>query len=606
MSISCCHKIAGLFLSVTLMVVAIANAGDNPKESISFWKKNYTELKSEDDLRAAKANEIFDRLVNVAGSRPGVILKLYITKTEPLNERLPISLPDGSVVVSKRDLDICYRDSTHGDDRLAFVLAHEIAHQLNNDFWHMKFFYAVEKYSSKGEIDLKEILGVTGEGEEDPKRLQSKELMADSQGIIYASMAGFNTTAIVVEDDKFNFFEEWIKAVDPTYLERISPDSSHPTPKQRAEAVKARLNQVLDSVDFFTLGLLYYQAGEYRKAASAFNEFLKFFPSREVYHDLAACYHQIGLKEYQMWKKEPFPFKLSITIDPSTRATRGATRGKGINVHEALFEENIEKAIGLYQKAISLDPVYYVSHNNLGCALILKEDAYKAVSVLQDALKLKPDSAEVLNNLGAAYFYAENLAKAKESLAKSRKLDPAYTAPLFNLARLAKEEKNGTDVEEYCRAYLKLDPVSPWAKQLQTALSPKDEEQPTPAAVVKVTESILGLEIGFDDEKVPPEWGKPSTKEGMLEGIPFRISTYSNRVMTVSVDNSIELIAALDGFTGKSAKDIAIGCAKNEVTSAYSAATQVLNMTQGITWLYTSHRIALQLRGNKVVSWLLF
>jgi tetratricopeptide (TPR) repeat protein len=606
MDISNCLKIAGLFLCVTLMVVTMANAGDNPKEYISFWKKNYAELKPENDLRAAKANEIFNRLVNVAGSRPGILLRLYITKTEPLNERLPISLPDGSVVVSKGDLDICYRDSTYGDDRLAFVLAHEIAHQLNNDFWHMNFFYAVEKYSSKGKFDLKEILGVTGEGEEDPKRLQSKELMADSQGIIYASMAGFNTSAVVMDDEKVNFFEEWIKAVDPTYLEQINPDSSHPTPKQRAEAIKARLNQVLDSVGFFTLGLLYYQASEYRIAASAFNEFLKFFPSREVYHDLAACYHQIGLKEYQMWKKYPFPFKLSMTLDPSTRATRGATRGKGANVHEALLGENIEKAIGLYQKAISSDPSYWASYNNLGCAFIMKEDAYKAVSTLQDAHMLKPDSAEVLNNLGVAYFYAENLAKAKEKLIKARNLEPAYSAPLFNLVKLAQREKKDTDVEDYCKAYLKLDPVGPWAKQMLAALSPKGEEEPVPTTVSKITESILGLRIGSDDEKVPPEWRKHNTKEGLLEGMLFRINTYLNRVITVSEDNKIKLIATFNGFVGKTAKGIAIGCTDKEVTSAYGAANQVLDLTQGPTWLYFSHGIAIQLRNNRVVSWVLF
>lgn len=99
--------------------------------------------------------------------------------------------------MSKETLDLCYRDEKWGDDRLAFVLAHEIAHQLKDDFWHLKFFQEVR-------------------GSE-PLRL-AQELQADEYGIVYASMAGFNTDAIVTEDDQVNFFADWIQEVEATLI----------------------------------------------------------------------------------------------------------------------------------------------------------------------------------------------------------------------------------------------------------------------------------------------------------------------------------------------------------------------------------------------------
>jgi uncharacterized protein HemY len=99
-------------------------------------------------------------------------------------------------------------------------------------------------------------------------------------------------------------------------------------------------------VELYHLGVLFYQAGEYPKAILAFQAFLKYFPSREVYHNLASSYHQLAWKHYQAWKGgEGLPFKLSMTIDPSTRASRVSLRGGTGNQPADLFNENIEKAV---------------------------------------------------------------------------------------------------------------------------------------------------------------------------------------------------------------------------------------------------------------------
>jgi hypothetical protein len=111
---------------------------------------------------------------------------------------------------------------------------------------------------------------------------------------------------------------------------------------------------------------------------------LPFFPSREVYHNLASSHHQLALQYYRLWKHDTqvIPFKLSLAVDPVPRASRIALRGHAPQNEKPadLFHEHIDKAIAFYQTAISLDPSYVLSYNNLGCALIMKADWYKAIA----------------------------------------------------------------------------------------------------------------------------------------------------------------------------------------------------------------------------------
>jgi Zn-dependent protease with chaperone function len=131
-------------VAILIVTIATSTAVANLKERIDYWRNNYEELTGADDPRVDRAHEIFKRIVDAAGKQPGVVPRLFIAKRDPLNVSLPIAIPDGWVILSKGTLDICYRDPGLGDDRLAFVLAHEFAHQLKGDFWHMQFFQALE------------------------------------------------------------------------------------------------------------------------------------------------------------------------------------------------------------------------------------------------------------------------------------------------------------------------------------------------------------------------------------------------------------------------------------------------------------------------------
>jgi tetratricopeptide (TPR) repeat protein len=593
-------------MAVLVLTACNAPVAANPKERLEYWRQNYQELLPTEDARAARAHDIFHRLLHATGQKPGVMPRLYITRSDPWNIPAPIALPDGGIILSKGALDICYHEPARGDDRLAFVLAHELAHQLKDDFWHMKFFQAIEVSKARSpqpNANLEEILRMARLTDD----VQAKELQADQHGIVYASMAGFNTNAIVTEDNTVNFFQDWVRTLDPSRLRGVRADRPHPSPQQRAEALKVHLRQILDKVDVFNVGLWFNLAGNYPKAILAFEDFLHFFPSREVYHNLAASHHQLALQYYQLWKEDAWalPFKLSLAIDPVARAGKVALRGvDGTGKPAELFHAHLAKAIEFYNTAISLDTSYALAYNNLGCALILQGEAYKAIAVLQDALKITPNSPQILNNLGVAFFYAENPRQAKAHLTRAAELAPAYSAPIFNLGQLAHDAHQEAEAQRYWLAYVQLDPVGPWANRVRQRV-PQAPPPPQLAAAPQVPEAVMGVTVGAFADEVPASWGGPRKSQLTLEAQPFTVARYPHVVLTLSKDE-IWMITVLDGYTGTSAKGIRLGSAAQEVLARYGPPAQVVEMTQGESWVYEAQGIAFQLREHQVTSWQLF
>lgn len=590
-----------LIMFVTGVPLAAGSATDNPKNRIDFWQNNYDELKPANDPLSAKAHQIFERVLNAAGSRPGILPRLFIVNIESNLIPLAIAIPDGSIIISKKILNICYQNPQRGDDRLAFILGHEIAHQLKEDFWHLRFFQL--KYSENKDA-LKKIQSAVQQAD----KILAKEIQADEHGIVYAAMAGFNTRAIIGDDSKNNFFEYVAAAQDPVYVKGVHTDTTHPSPKQRAVIVKSRLMQVVEKTDLYELGLLFYQAGEYEKAALFFNEFNKFFPSREVYHNLGTCYHQMALKYYREWKPEAarLPFKLSLAVDPVTRAGQIQLRGSGREKDsETLFKEHIEKALKFYKTAIDQDPAYELAYNNLGCALLIQGQVYKAIGVLQDAYKLNPLNPHALNNLGVAFYQAENPAKALKYLNLANQIDPGFGAPFFNLGKIAHIENNDKDAGEKWLAYLDIDPYSSWAQTIRQALSL--ESTPQKSTFDSKTRRQPALEVGAYEDEVPKDWNVAvQSKEYPLGEYPFKVSRYANEYMTVSQDDEIILIAALPACRDTTPEGLKNGAAQEKVAALYGPPENQVITSKGISWLYPEKGMAFLIQNKKMSSWMLF
>jgi len=608
-----------LFLTVILFFQLQATAAvlPNTKERIDYWRNNYSELSVKDDARVEVARSVFKRVLQAAGNRHGIHPRLHILAQDPLNISLPISIPDGWVIISKSVLDMCYQQKRGAEDKLAFILSHEVAHLLEDDFWHMSFFNAVDTSKKKGTSNpdiLDDLITIVGSAD----KIAAKELRADENGILFTSMAGFDVNQIISKDIKTNFFRQWEALLD---INRISNNNHvlksgvrksnvHPSTEQRTAAVLARLQQIADQAELFQLGLLFYQAGKFDLAVNAFNEFLRYYPGREVHHNLAASYHQLALALYMpshgknSRAYDRLEFKYSIAVDAHSRASQLIFRGS--DQENKLYKEYISNAINYYQAAIKQDSNYLLSYQNLGSAYILNGEPFKAIAILKDGLEIAKQNTVTLNLLGVAFYFAENSKKALDYLHTAQKLDANYSDPVFNLGKIAQLESRNSDAQRYWKKYLSLDSNSYWTNLLKTKYSIGNPASQQRGIAIVTSEKLMDLQVGNYSDEVPGVWGKPHTNSYPLKETPFVSANYKNGVTTVAEGDEIRMLVAGSEYKGRSNRGITIGDKAHNIVKIYGQPSLSLSATHGKSLVYPDEGITFQVRNNKVVSWVIY
>jgi tetratricopeptide (TPR) repeat protein len=603
---SIARLIAVLLTTILTSGVLHASLVPDPKERVEYWRLNYTELSPANDKRVVQAQAIFERILNAAGSRLGVHPRLLIIKEDPLNITLPVSIPDGWVILSRSVLDLCYKNSTSAEDKLAFVLAHEIAHLLDDDFWHINFFNAIDISRSRGVSDesvLNQIKGIIGEAD----KVAAKELRADEKGVLFASMAGFDVSAVIGKDSEDNFFKQWESLLN---VNRVAPkaldDKTHPTSDQRTAGVLARLQQVSDQAELFRLGLLFYDSGNFERAIAAFEEFLRHYPGREVHHNLAVSHHQLALTYLTTStdKYSEIPFKMSLTIDPITRAGGSVFRGPKEN--RRLFEQHITTAIEYYEAAIKQDPGYLLAYKNLASAYVSNNQPFKAIALLKDALKHTPNDAVLLNVMGVAFYNAENIEKAVDYLTQAHKQDPDYADPLFNLGKVEYSRDHKSLAKNYWRQYMQLDADSNWVKLLQAKYQLGGPQNKHHGLVIEKNEMLAGIQVGNYTDEVPKDWGQPSKIQFPLQNTRNATLRFKNGITTVTEGEEIRVLLAESSYSGKTKYGVKIGDAQKAVIKAYGMPTMDLTTTQGASLVYVNEGITFQMRNGKVVAWVIY
>lgn len=380
-------RIIPIFTMALLSSTPLHVADDKGKAD--YWLKSYKEIK-EGELRKRTA-VVFKRVLAASDRRKGIEPRVHVIDYDGLPWAQ--SLEDGSIILTKKAVEFCIRnlDRDSGDARLAFVLGHELAHQLNADFWPYRF-----EASTKNNPEFSSVR----EFSRSPAAIKGMELEADQYGIIYAALAGFRT--YIIGSKESNFFKEWFRATEPTLS---TSNYENPSLEQRVLAVTARLNDVSERIEFFHAGVITYHIGWYREAIALFNEFLKYYPGREVYHNIGTAHLKLALKKYRESRgMVSMPFYLSIEDDPLTRADAIEVARNDDKTPSREFRENLEKAIEYLKKASESDPYYVLSKINLGAAYILDERYYNALSELEDAAKSASSDKKIVNNTAVAHF----------------------------------------------------------------------------------------------------------------------------------------------------------------------------------------------------------
>ncbi len=595
--------VIGLLCSPVFSTTGLATA-PNPKERIGFWQENYTVLSPESEPRIGHTQQIFRQLLNAAGHRRGIEPRLLIIKEDPHNLSLPISIPDGWIIVSRAVLELCYQDAQRGDARLAFVLAHELAHQLEDDFWHMKFFQALDADQARSPSAKKlysEIQAIARQSD----KILAKELRADELGIIYTTMAGFDSQAIIEDQNHGNFFQLWSRARHPVRYTELDTTPTHPSIRQRTTAVKARLRQVTEQSDLFKLGLWFFHSGDYEQAIASFDEFRRYFPGRAVHLNLATSYHRLAMRYYHTHKTaaQQLQFQLSMLVDPESRAGQATLRGT--KPTDNRFTEYMQQAVHYYQLAIEQDPTYLYAYHNLSSAWLHLNQPYKAIALLQDGLLLKPNDPGLLNNLGVAFYETGNPDKARQYLQQARQQQVDYALPLFNLGNIAWREGIREQAQDYWQQYLALQPERLWAAYLLQRSKLELKYQPVKAPR-NSREDIDKLQVGHYMNEISGEWKIAMQQQYKLHNSTHHLIRYANHVTTLTEGDEIRMIATDAQFRGKTRQGIAIGAEMQEVIKHYGSPDYIDYTAQGRVLAYPTQGISFQLTQNRVASWLLY
>jgi len=395
-----------------------------PDDYAKWWVKEYGLMETNNNY-VIRAHEIFDKLLNVADKSSKQFPSLVILRQA--DGILAKCIKDGTVLLTRQSLSLCFDIDVQStaDSQAAFIIAHELAHMAFNDF--------------------------------DSDKKAHVELKADNMAILYMTMAGYDPQIFLNEKGKA-FFVKWYKALN------VTDEKNYPCPEQRAKNIIIKIKNIIRYLDYFKIGVRFYQLGKYEDAIEFFNLFRIEFPSREVFSNIGLSYYNLAMiKLLKCDDSIVHRFKLSTMFDSESIAELYTMRKTKKDCNkELLFKE----ASRYLRKARDKDPFYLPALINYSSTLIMLDKYSTAMSEIADTIvESHKSDPKVLNNLGIAMYLLKTdplikvdmTTEACKKLQKAIKTEPEFSNPYYNLGRIVYERYRNASYKEYWTKYLHLE-----------------------------------------------------------------------------------------------------------------------------------------------------
>lgn len=416
------HSLIFLLAATCLLIHSVCSAADL-RSNINSWKKAFDVVSMENPY-VVRVQNIFERLKNVVGKEV-LLSELYILDSD--NEPWAIALEDGNVVLSRGALDIVYGASQSSmeakDAQIAFVLGHELNHIAKADFWHEQVYRSFvnrdANQQNKAIIDK-------------ATRRRESELRADEDGFIYASLAGFNTRAILSNtENESDFLQYWVRQTR-TGLGKVNFSA-----KERSEFLATTLESMDEAVKFFEYGTRLAHFGFYAEARVLLDEFYRIYPSSQVINNLGYVYLQMA--------RQSMPIEISAQYwFPFVLDTRSGVPDASRSLLPALSDEArsyLLKAMTFLHESIEQSATNVSAIKNLAIAHIYLNQYGKARTVLENAIADHGQDHELQSLMAIAVLHDDNAARPWQAQIREDLLAVASqpNAPLdllYNTARL--------------------------------------------------------------------------------------------------------------------------------------------------------------------------
>jgi len=369
-------------------------------QSINYWKPHI--IDPERNQAVARVHKIFSRLLRTwDGAR--IEPSLYVVRSDA--GPWAASLLDGNILLSYQAIKISNSfGKAQSQDLLAFVLAHELAHQRSNDLWHYKFFRLA---GSQAPAVRKQILqGMTNS--KAVKTLERREAQADHDGLTIMSVVGYDPFRIV---DKKDFFTQWVESIwqlpcagpgtSKAGVKSYTRSYAKACNKARTRALRTRtqLKTVAIQSVLYDLGVQSYIAGRNEIARRYFRAYGRDYPSRAVYNAIGLTYLAQALElrkpllERGLLKGPQFFYPLVLDASPKaqkiTRTGAVTKRGESDNQtrkQKKLIKKFTARAINYFEKARRLEPENRNTYLLTAMAQLVKNNTYVARGVVQGEL----------------------------------------------------------------------------------------------------------------------------------------------------------------------------------------------------------------------------
>jgi len=592
---------------------------------ISYWKSHV--VTSQQDERIALAEKVYARLLR-AWDNSRLVPGLYVVDSD--SGPWAASLVDGNILLSLKALDTI---NSFGQQRaehlLAFVLAHELAHQRSDDLWQHRFFQVNENQD-----DYQHRVQTTNQLDmQFDKRainnLQQKEARADHDGLILMSSVGFNPYQVLGKKD---FFTEWVESIwqnsCDSQQDAVIFDACQQA-KSRALRTYSQLDLVASQSSLYDLGVQALVANQYANARYYFTQYGRDFPNRAVMSALGLSHlaEAIQIRKeliHQGLVKSPdffYPLILdaAVGIDLLPHADKRASVDKYLEKRQAKISELITQSIDYFEKAIRLQPDYKNSYLSLASAHLLDGNSFMVRGILQGKYiqrfgqDLISDMllAMTLSIEGKPQQATESLRRIVESKAfENSELsgqpvqdDLVKFSVAYNFSALLNLTGKPDEATVVWKEIAKSAQSSGNAYLFRLALGQLKSTGSYQSAVLKQAPTINGHRLG--NKKTRDDTGH-SINELWIEGEQFHVYNYNNGIQFITASNGRIISARQQSGSATLANILNIGDDTDRPIKTLGLPDRRINLLAGEYLAYDQYGLALHIDDKKLQGWFLY
>lgn len=596
---------------------------DDPSQSITYWKPHT--LSAEQDPLVAQAQSVFSVLLR-AWDSSRLEPSLYVVDSSA--GPWAASLADGNILLSRSAIESCLSFGEHrAEHLLAFILAHELAHQRSDDLWHQRFFRVIDKQSPETKQKLLHGLQLNQELFAD---LEQTEAQADHDGLIMMGSVGFDPYQIL---DQKDFFTAWVENIWQNSCTLLSEDAAAAEACKQAQAralrTKAQLGTVATQAMLYELGVQAFIANQFSEARRYFTAYGRDYPSRAVLSALGLTHLAQALKLQQQLIQSGsldrpdfyYPLLLDMKaeatpVNPNINTKRAAlSNAAQRNLQQMRL--HLQNAIDYFEKAIRLEPNHEKSYILLAMTYLVDGNTFMARGVIQGKYLPKFGKDVAVDILLAMTSSLENNnAKAeKEFDVIIDELSFSSKSHVFSSELLLYTSyRNSTSLAKHMH---KEDKVLALWKQFANLAKSHGNGFLFRLAVAHINTSdssgqtltsapnISGKRLG-DILKVNKNKNTFNQSELWLEGEQYLVYRFYDGSRFV-VNANKNIINAWQG-PGKQrlAKGVALGDNADRPLKSFGIPNRRMHLMSGEYLAYDDYGLAVHIDNNKVVGWFLY